>query len=126
MIVQIIAIFIIIKAFFFQNNSKQKHKQNCQHCSDCKYQVDSWRSYIYYILYTLGVNLTKKMKNTRTRVKTKVYEMQLKLDRNQNIVGYSKDEDLRFHIERIQFAYIYLNIMCLFFYLNFTLVYLIN
>lgn len=65
-------------------------------------------------MYTLGVNLTKKMKNTRTRVKTKVYEMQLKLDRNQNIVGYSKDEDLRFHIERIQFAYIYLNIMCFF------------
>lgn len=45
------------------------------------------------------------MKNTRTRVKTKVYEMQLKLVRNQNFVSYSKDEDLRFHIERIQFSY---------------------
>jgi len=67
------------------------------------------------------------MKNTRTRVKTKVYKMQLKLDRNQNIVGYSKDEDLHFHIERIQFVYVFkYYVFFLLFYLNFPLVYLID
>jgi hypothetical protein len=80
--------------------------------------------YIYIYIWYISHG---EDENTWTRVKMKVYKMQLKLDRNQNIVGYSKDEDLRFHIERIRFAYIFkYHVFFFLFLLNCTRIYMID
>lgn len=54
------------------------------------------------------------MKNTQTRVKTKVYEMQLKLDRNQTAKTKTcaftlNESNLRIHSNIMYFFFYYLN-----------------